>query len=78
MERVVELTRRIIIDRSICVGAATCSLAAPKTFGHDDEGYAVLLDGPHDPASVYSDAAQGCPVRAIRLEEIPVDRPKRD
>ena len=72
------MTQRIVIDRAICVGAATCSLAAPKTFGHDDEGYAVVLDGPHDPPSVSADAAHGCPVRAIRLEEISPDSPARN
>ncbi len=57
----------IIIDRALCVGAGTCSLAAPATFSHDKDGYATLLERPLDPPEVYEAAVVGCPVRALSL-----------
>ncbi len=31
-------------DRDLCVMAGNCSLHAPKTFSHDDDGIVVLGD----------------------------------
>ncbi|CAL9303906.1 hypothetical protein SUDANB25_03724 [Streptomyces sp. SudanB25_2051] len=59
----------ISIDHTRCVGAAQCTLAAPRVFTQDDDGYSTLLPG-HDPADpMVREAARACPVRAITVRE---------
>ncbi|MEK7611355.1 MAG: ferredoxin [Patescibacteria group bacterium] len=59
---------KIVIDRSICIGAATCYAIAPKAFSIDAENKAVLLGtwSEHDFKTIM-EAAQSCPVNAILL-----------
>jgi len=40
---------KIIIDRDLCIGAATCVALAAKTFGLDEEGKVFILN--EDPAT---------------------------
>lgn len=72
---------RVKVDRTLCIGAASCVAVAPNTFELDAEGKAVIKkkDG-----SVTSDfvngediadeqvnvehAAKSCPVNAIIIE----------
>ncbi|MEU5210211.1 ferredoxin [Streptomyces sp. NPDC020742] len=62
---------RVSIEQSRCIGSGECVVAQPAVFGQDEEeGFAVLLDerpGPRLAPAVRA-AAEGCPVRAIRLE----------
>lgn len=56
---------KIIIDRDLCIGAASCVVTSPQTYKLDDENKAVVVD-----PNVVSDeetmmAAQSCPTKAI-------------
>jgi len=56
------------IDRSLCIGAATCVALAPKAWVLDDEAKAIIMesaDQESDEALV--NAAKGCPVAAITI-----------
>lgn len=35
---------RIIVDRDLCIGAASCVVIAAKTFGLDQEGKVFILN----------------------------------
>jgi ferredoxin len=63
---------KIIADRSICVGAGQCVLAAPELFDQDDnDGLVVVRVAALTPAQ--RDKAEAavfaCPTRALWLEE---------
>ena len=56
---------KIIVDRDLCIGAASCVVTSPQTYKLDDENKAVVVD-----ANAASDeelilAAQSCPTKAI-------------
>ena len=61
--------RKIVVDRSACIGARSCTLVAGKTFQMDDENLAFVTRD----ASQYEDddtilkGAEACPVLAIHL-----------
>lgn len=59
--------RRIVIDRSACIGARSCVVVAPNTFQMDDGNLAYMVDPDgHDEDTILL-AAQACPVLAIHL-----------
>jgi len=59
-----KLTMRI--DRSLCIGAATCIALAPKAWALDDEAKAIILDSASEESDqALLDAAKSCPVMAI-------------
>lgn len=58
------------VDRDLCIGAATCVAIAPKTFLLDSEAKAVYLETTsEDTDGTILDAAKGCPVAAIIIED---------
>ena len=58
------------VDRDLCIGAATCVAIAPKTFVLDSEAKAIILaTTDQDPDNIIIDAARGCPVAAIIIED---------
>ncbi|OGK18480.1 hypothetical protein A2866_00710 [Candidatus Roizmanbacteria bacterium RIFCSPHIGHO2_01_FULL_39_8] len=58
------------VDRDLCIGAATCVAIAPQTFVLDSEAKAIILaTADNDPDNVIIDAAKGCPVAAIIIED---------
>jgi ferredoxin len=60
---------RIHVDRDLCIGAATCAAIAPHTFALDGDAKAVVLDSAdNETEQAILDAARGCPVAAIILE----------
>ena len=59
----------IKIDRDLCIGAATCTVIAPNTFGLDDEGKVVVLNPNGDSLEKILSAAESCPVIAILLQD---------
>lgn len=74
---------KVKIDRTQCIGAASCVAVAPNTFDLDSEGKAVVKkkDGTSTSDFVnYSDinddetnvmhAAKSCPVNAIIIVEV--------
>ena len=61
---------KVHVDRDLCIGAATCVAIAPKTFVLDSEAKAIILaSADQDQDSVIIDAAKGCPVAAIIIED---------
>ena len=62
------LTMRI--DRSLCIGAATCVAIAPKAWALDDEAKAIILDTVEEETDeTLLEAARGCPVMAIFITD---------
>lgn len=58
------------VDRSLCIGAATCVAIAAKTFTLDSENKAVILHTSDKEAKeTILDAAKGCPTAAIFIED---------
>lgn len=63
-------TRTMSIDRSLCIGAATCVAIAPKAWVLDDEAKAVILDtADAETDESLMEAAKGCPVMAIIITD---------
>ena len=58
---------KIEVDRDLCIGAGTCEVLASKTFALDNEGKVVILEGGDDSDQDIIDAAQSCPVFAIKI-----------
>lgn len=58
----------VIVDRELCIGAATCIAVAPNAFELDHEAKAVYKSNhDHDDETILA-AAQSCPVYAIILK----------
>jgi len=58
----------ITINRTLCIGAATCIALAPKAWALDEEAKAVLLDTASSESNESLIAsAKGCPVGAITI-----------
>jgi ferredoxin len=53
------------VNRSACIGAASCVAVAAGTFQLDGENKAVIQTGSSDPAETILMAAQSCPTKAI-------------
>lgn len=60
---------KIKVDRSLCIGAGTCSVIAPEVFELDGELKAVVKDPNGASDDKIIDAAKSCPVLAIILED---------
>ncbi len=58
----------VIVDRDLCIGAATCVDLAPKTFGLDGENKAIICGGPWDDSATVLAAAKSCPTLAITVQ----------
>ena len=74
---------KVKVDRTLCIGAASCSAVAPDAFDLDTEGKAVIKkkDGTqtsqyvafediNDEAVNIQNAAKSCPVNAIVIVEV--------
>ena len=58
------------IDRSLCIGAATCVAMAPKAWTLDDEAKAIILDSSEEETDeALLEAAKSCPVMAIFITD---------
>jgi ferredoxin len=49
------------------MGSGVCIAFAPRTFAHDAETKAIVLDPAGDLAADIESAAEGCPTGAIML-----------
>jgi ferredoxin len=58
---------RIEVNRERCMASGNCSMWAPGTFDHDDEGIAIVVDPAGDPEETVRLAATNCPVSAITV-----------
>ena len=59
----------ISVDRERCLGSGLCIVYAPRTFAHDDETKAVVVDASGDPVEAIRNAVEACPTRALRVVE---------
>ncbi len=57
------------VDRDLCIGSAMCIATAPEVFELDDEGLSYVADPDAGDDDLLRDAAEGCPVQAIILED---------
>ncbi len=56
---------RIVVDRDLCIGAATCVALAPDTFEMDGENKAIVKElAPHTDDELMT-AIESCPTKAI-------------
>jgi len=60
---------RIRIDYDRCVGSSICVLTAPKVFALNAEGQSSVLDPEGEPEERILEAAEGCPMMAIVVED---------
>ncbi len=58
---------KIVIDRDLCIGAASCIAVARETFKLDDENKAVVINPDAVSDEDLMSAAQSCPTKAISL-----------
>lgn len=56
------------VDRDLCIGSGMCSAIAPEHFDLTD-GRSQPLQPELDPDETVREAAESCPVEAIRLVE---------
>ena len=59
----------ISVDRERCLGSGLCIVYAPRTFAHDEETKAVVVDANGDPVEAIQNAVEACPTRALRVVE---------
>lgn len=61
--------RKIIVDRTACIGARSCVLVAGRTFQVDEENLAYVTadETQYEDDETLKLAAQSCPVLAIHL-----------
>ncbi len=59
--------RRIVVDRSMCIGAQSCVVVAEKLFQMDDQNLAYVVDPNAEDDDTVLLSAQACPVLAISL-----------
>lgn len=60
----------VVVDRNLCIGAASCVAVAPKTFALDNEAKAIILDsGSEEDFATLLDSAKSCPVAAIIITD---------
>ena len=65
---------KVVIDRDLCIGAASCVALLPEVFALDEEGKAIVLTAAQKDieAKKFSveqllEAAKSCPVNAITV-----------
>ncbi|MBA0045636.1 ferredoxin [Mycobacteroides sp. LB1] len=57
---------RMVVDRSACIRSGKCVSLAPKHFSFESAG-ARPINTLVEPGTVVIDAAESCPVEAIRV-----------
>ena len=58
---------RVWVDHNLCVGNGTCLTIAPRVFVHNPARQAEVVNPEGDTPESILEAAQNCPVRAIRV-----------
>lgn len=64
------MSYKIEVDREACIGAAPCFAIAPKVFKIDNENKAVVVDEKGADDKTILEAAQSCPVNAIKIIDL--------
>lgn len=55
------------VDKETCIGCGTCTVIAPKTFRLGNDNKAEVINPPGDEEEKIKEAADSCPVNAIKL-----------
>ena len=63
------MIKKIVVDRNLCIGAATCVAVAPTVYQLDDNGKAYILDADSVDDQTMLQAAKSCPVNAIIIKD---------
>lgn len=58
---------RVSVDHDICVGNAMCETYAPKVFVLNDDRQSSVADSNADTVENILEAAENCPVSAIKV-----------
>lgn len=58
---------KIVVDRDLCIGAASCIAVTGATFQFDSENKAIVMDADAADDATLMAAAQSCPTKAIFL-----------
>lgn len=58
---------KIVVNREVCIGAASCVAVAPSVFELDEENKAVVMNQEAEDDETILLAAKACPVKAIFL-----------
>lgn len=59
----------IFINREECIGAQSCMVISPNTFGIDDDSKAYVLDKDFDDLEHILESAKSCPTSAIIIKD---------
>jgi ferredoxin len=60
---------RVWVDHGACVGNGTCLTIAPRVFVHNADRQSEVADPAGEPEAKVLEAAENCPVSAIRVED---------
>ncbi len=60
---------RVSVDHTKCVGSTICIQLAPKVFALDDNRQSTVVNANGDTPARVKDAAEGCPLSAIVVED---------
>ena len=61
---------KIVVERELCIGAASCVAIAPGAFELDKDNIAIIKDAKGDDDATIMAAAESCPTKAIFLYDI--------
>ena len=61
---------KITVDLDRCVGSTMCIQIAPAVFALTAEGQSSVTDAGGDTLERIVDAAENCPMEAIRVEDL--------
>lgn len=60
---------RVWVDHTKCVGSTICIHTTPKVFALDENRQSTVVNPNGDTAARIQEAAEGCPLSAIVLED---------
>ena len=60
---------KVEVDEHLCVGCGLCSAVCPDVFRSDATGRSEVIPGSDGTLPCVKEAAEGCPVEAITVEE---------
>ncbi|AGC68685.1 ferredoxin [Thermoclostridium stercorarium subsp. stercorarium DSM 8532] len=62
---------KAFVDKDVCIGCGLCTDLCPEVFSMDDDGTATAIDEEisEDTEDAAREAAEQCPVGAIKIDE---------